>query len=60
MNSFHSKVNLAAETKYGQSEEVYTEKVYNLSLLLARQAVESGCGVFVEFSTAQVYCFILS
>lgn len=47
--------NLAAETKYGQSEEVYTEKVYNLSIVVANEAVKQSIPVFVEFSTAQIY-----
>ncbi|TPX38041.1 hypothetical protein SmJEL517_g00044 [Synchytrium microbalum] len=47
--------NLAAETKYGQSEEVYDEKVYQLSLCVAKEAAKRGIKVFVEVSTAQVY-----
>ncbi|TPX43462.1 hypothetical protein SeLEV6574_g05054 [Synchytrium endobioticum] len=47
--------NLAAETKYGQSEEVYDEKVYQLSLCVAKEAAKRGVKVFVEVSTAQVY-----
>lgn len=37
------------------SEEVYTEKVFNLSVTVAKEAVKNKSGVFVEFSTAQVY-----
>lgn len=47
--------NCAAETKYGQSEEVYAEKVFNLSVVVAKEASKQNVGVFVEFSTAQVY-----
>jgi nucleoside-diphosphate-sugar epimerase len=47
--------NLAAETKYGQSEEVYDEKVYQLSVCVAKEAAKRGIKVFVEVSTAQVY-----
>lgn len=47
--------NLAAETKYGQTEEVYQEKVLGLSVKVAEAAVEFGASKFVEVSTAQVY-----
>lgn len=47
--------NLAAETKYGQTEEVYTEKVFGLSVTVAKEAVKRNVPVFVEFSTAQIY-----
>jgi len=47
--------NLAAETKYGQSEEVYDEKVFQLSLIAAKEAAKRKVKVFVEVSTAQVY-----
>ncbi|KAL2918560.1 hypothetical protein HK105_201961 [Polyrhizophydium stewartii] len=47
--------NLAAETKYGQAEEVYDEKVFQLSLTVAKEAAKRGVQVFVEVSTAQVY-----
>ncbi|KAI8846733.1 hypothetical protein BC829DRAFT_445043 [Chytridium lagenaria] len=47
--------NCAAETKYGQSEEVYDEKVFNLSVAVAKEAAKRGIKVFVEMSTAQVY-----
>jgi len=47
--------NLAAETKYGQTEEVYAEKVLGLSQKVAEAAVEFGATKFIEASTAQVY-----
>lgn len=47
--------NLAAETKYGQAPEVYEEKVYLLSLTVAKEAAKRGVRAFVEVSTAQVY-----
>jgi len=47
--------NLAAETKYGQTDEVYEEKVFRLSEKVAKAAVEFGCKKFIEVSTAQVY-----
>jgi hypothetical protein len=46
---------VAGETKYGQAEEVYAEKVQLLSVNCAKQAAKSGVGVFIETSTAQVY-----
>jgi len=47
--------NLAAETKYGQTEEVYNEKVYDLSVKCATEAAKQGVERFIEVSTAQVY-----
>lgn len=47
--------NLAAETKYGQSEEVYDEKVYRLSVTVAKEAAKRKIKTFVELSTAQIY-----
>jgi len=47
--------NLAAETKYGQTEEVYREKVLGLSKRAGETAVEFGVSKFIEVSTAQVY-----
>ncbi|KAJ3383254.1 hypothetical protein HDU92_004289 [Lobulomyces angularis] len=53
--TFDYVFNLAAETKYGQSEAVYNEKVYGLSITVAKEAAKKKVKVFVEFSTAQVY-----
>jgi nucleoside-diphosphate-sugar epimerase len=47
--------NLAAETKYSQSDEIYQEKVHRLSMTVAKEAAKQGAGVFIELSTAQVY-----
>lgn len=63
--------NLAAETKYGQTEEVcccyflgiivlihlqvYNEKVFDLSVKCATEAAKAGVERFIEVSTAQVY-----
>lgn len=47
--------NLAAETKYGQTEAVYEEKVYVLSVNCAKEAAKRKVKVFVEASTGQVY-----
>ena len=52
--SYDLVINLASETKYGQSEEVYKEKVYDVALRVAKAAV-GKCKVFVEVSTGQVY-----
>ena len=47
--------NLAAETKYGQTTEVYEEKVLGLSQKVAEAAVEFQATKYIEVSTAQVY-----
>jgi nucleoside-diphosphate-sugar epimerase len=47
--------NLAAETKYGQANEVYDEKVYQLSVTVAKEAAKRNVRCFVEASTGQVY-----
>lgn len=47
--------NLAAETKYSQSDEVYKEKVLDLSVKCATEAAKQGVERFVEASTAQIY-----
>jgi len=52
---FNFVFNLAAETKYGQTEEVYNEKIFDLSTRCASEAVKQGVDRFIEVSTAQVY-----
>eukprot|EP00834_Sanchytrium_tribonematis_P000436 NODE_8_length_66115_cov_0.981823.p21 type:complete len:306 gc:universal NODE_8_length_66115_cov_0.981823:46431-47348(+) len=52
--SYDLVVNLASETKYGQSEEIYKEKVLDVALRIANAAV-GKTKVFVELSTGQVY-----
>jgi hypothetical protein len=47
--------NLAAETKYGQADEIYDEKVLKISLTVAKEAAKRKIPIFVEVSTAQVY-----
>jgi len=47
--------NFAAETKYGQTEAVYAEKVLDLSVKCATEAAKQKVDRFVEVSTAQVY-----
>jgi len=48
-------VNFAAETKYGQTEAVYEEKVLDLARKCSEEAKKHGVKKFVHFSTAQVY-----
>jgi len=52
---FNFVFNLAAETKYSQSDEIYKEKVLDLSVKCATEAVKQGVDRFVEVSTAQIY-----
>jgi len=47
--------NLAAETKYGQTEEVYKEKVLDVCTKCMKEAEELKVKKWVELSTAQVY-----
>lgn len=53
--NFDYVFNLAAETKYGQTEKIYEEKVLNLSVTVAKEAAKRNVKRFVEVSTAQVY-----
>jgi len=48
-------VNLAAETKYGQTEEVYKEKVLDVAKKCADEAKKLKVKRWVEVSTAQIY-----
>lgn len=52
---FEIVFNLAAETKYGQTDEVYAEKVLGLSKKVAEAAARYGANRYIEVSTAQVY-----
>jgi len=52
---FQLVFNLAAETKYGQTDAVYEEKVFDLSVKCATEAAKRGVEKYVEVSTAQVY-----
>ncbi|KAK3799987.1 hypothetical protein RRG08_035586 [Elysia crispata] len=52
---FDFVINLAAETKYGQTEPVYKEGIERLSLNCAEMASRHRVKKFVEVSTAQVY-----
>jgi len=48
-------VNLAGETKYSQTDEVYKENIFDVSVTCAKAAAKRGVKKFVEVSTAQVY-----
>eukprot|EP01133_Synstelium_polycarpum_P017769 gene17769-21197_t len=52
---FNYVFNLAGETKYGQTEAVYKEKVFDVTDKCATEAAKQGVDKFVEVSTAQVY-----
>lgn len=52
---FNIVFNLAAETKYGQTDAVYAEKVHDLHMKVATEAAKQGVDRFIEVSTAQVY-----
>merc|ERR1712100_86646 len=51
---FNIVLNFAAETKYGQTDEVYKEKVLDLTTKVAAEAKKRNVSRFVELSTAQV------
>lgn len=53
--NFNLVFNLAAETKYGQTDAVYAEKVLDLSVKVATEAAKRKVDKFIEVSTAQVY-----
>jgi len=48
-------VNLAGETKYSQTDEVYKENILDVSVTCAKAAAKRGVKKFIEVSTAQVY-----
>lgn len=52
---FDYVINLAAETKYGQTPEVYNEKILDLANKVGNAAKAHGVEKFIEVSTAQVY-----
>jgi len=47
--------NLAGETKYSQTEEVYKENIIDVTLTCAKAAAKAGVKRFIEVSTSQVY-----
>jgi nucleoside-diphosphate-sugar epimerase len=48
-------INLAGETKYSQTEEVYKENIIDVSVQCANAAAKRGVQRFIEVSTSQVY-----
>jgi len=48
-------INLAGETKYSQTEEVYKENIIDVSVTCAKAASKAGVKRFIEVSTSQVY-----
>jgi len=48
-------VNLAGETKYSQTEEVYKENILDVSVCCATAAAKRNVKKYIEVSTAQVY-----
>jgi len=48
-------VNLAGETKYSQTDEVYKENIIDVSVACATAAAKRGVTKYIEVSTAQVY-----
>lgn len=54
-SKFNLVFNLACETKYSQTVEVYREKILDLKKKLAAEAVKQGVERFIDVSTAQIY-----
>ncbi|GAM23057.1 hypothetical protein SAMD00019534_062320 [Acytostelium subglobosum LB1] len=52
---FNYVFNLAGETKYGQTDAVYNEKIFDVTVKCATEAAKVGVDKFIEVSTAQVY-----
>lgn len=48
-------LNCAAETRYGQSDQVYEDGIFKLSLNCAKQALKCNIKRYIEISTTQVY-----
>jgi len=48
-------VNLAGETKYSQTDEVYKENIIDVAVTCGKEAVAHGIQKWIEVSTAQVY-----
>ena len=53
--TFDYCINLAGESKYGLSKEVYDERVFQISANCANYANDQKVKMYVEVSTAQVY-----
>jgi len=54
-SKFNIIFNLACETRFGQPDEVYMEKVVKLATNCGEEAVKTKVDKFVEVSTYQVY-----
>jgi len=52
---FTYAINLAGETKYSQSPEIYKENIVGLSTAIGKAAAAAGVKAFIEVSTSQVY-----
>eukprot|EP01119_Soliformovum_irregulare_P010876 TRINITY_DN2679_c0_g1_i1.p1 TRINITY_DN2679_c0_g1~~TRINITY_DN2679_c0_g1_i1.p1 ORF type:complete len:370 (+),score=97.82 TRINITY_DN2679_c0_g1_i1:83-1192(+) len=48
-------VNLAAETKYSQTDEVYKENIVDVAVICGKAAAAVGVKKFIEVSTSQIY-----
>jgi len=48
-------INLAGETKYSQTDEVYKENILDVSTTCGNAAAKAGVKRFIEVSTTQVY-----
>jgi nucleoside-diphosphate-sugar epimerase len=54
-NKWDFVFNLAGETKYSQTDEVYKENILDLSVTCGNAAAKRGVSRFIEVSTAQIY-----
>lgn len=52
--NFDYVINLAGETKNGQSDPVYKEGIFKLSLNCAKEAAERGVKRYIELSSGQI------
>lgn len=48
-------INLAAETKYSQTDAVYKENIIDVAVTCGNAAAKVGCKRFIEVSTSQIY-----
>jgi len=53
--SFDFVFHLAAETKYGQTDAVYEEKIFDVAKKCSEEAIRQRVKKFIYVSTAQVY-----
>eukprot|EP00301_Raphidiophrys_heterophryoidea_P027009 c9438_g1_i1.p1 GENE.c9438_g1_i1~~c9438_g1_i1.p1 ORF type:complete len:382 (+),score=88.43 c9438_g1_i1:50-1147(+) len=54
-SKFDFVINLAAESKYGQHEQVYEKNILNVAHQVGKAAAAHGCSKFIEISHAGVY-----